>query len=41
MLQNLDILAGHQIPGLIDAGQIRRTLEAAYSFELDLDAVPE
>jgi hypothetical protein len=41
MLQNLDILAGHQVPGLIDSSQIRQTLEAAYSFEIHLDAIPD
>jgi len=41
MLMNLDILAGHQIPALIDPSEIRSTIEKAYALELDLENIPD
>lgn len=41
MLMNLDILAGHQIPALIDSSAIRSTIEKAYVLEFDLPSIPD
>lgn len=41
MLQNLDILAGHQVPGLIDPVVVRQTIEDAYTLNLDFDDLPD
>lgn len=41
MLKNLDILAGHQIPALIEPEVVRATIERAYSLELDMASLPD
>jgi len=41
MLQNLDILAGHQVPALMGDSEIRSAIEKAYVLGLDLDEIPD
>jgi len=41
MLRNRDILAGHQVPALIDARTIRKTIEYAYALDLNFESLPD